>query len=318
VRLGAGDVSIHIRRTIEEMRIDASEKHEAGFEGIAINSLAVPSRILEHNGAVTGIEFLKTRLEPGEQEGSKRVVPIDGSEFTVACDTVIAAIGQAPDVKGVAEHLFAGNEEKGQTAVDGVFAAGDFVTGSSDVISAIAGGRRCARTVDRVLTGTVRKKEVVRLEPAQSTDRSRAWDFIPKVPMDTMTLAPRIAEPTGEVETGYTTEQAGEEARRCYLCNLKYEIDPLSCIYCFACIDVAPKECIKMVEAVPVIENGGYGPMKEAFQWDRVFAIAIDNSACIRCGQCYDVCPMDCISITRTEQMEMDIEPVDPVSLDAH
>jgi len=306
VRLGAADVSINIRKTGEYMRIDDSEKHEAQFEGIKTYSLIQPSKIIGKNNKVTGIEFKRTGMEKIDTPPYRISVPIENSEFIVPTDSVIAALGQTPDVKKVSTR-FSGLDKKGhQTGIPGIFAAGDFVTGSSDVISAIAGGRKCARVIDAYLIGEKRKQTVVRLENHVTTDRPRSHDFIDRVGMNTIDMKERLFKSTNEVETGYTDDQAHEESKRCYLCNLKYEIDPLACIYCSACIDVAPKDCIKMIADVPVNPDGTYGEYRETDDWNAVVSIAIDHANCIRCGQCLSVCPMDCISVTKTELIEID------------
>ena len=308
IRLGAQQVALHIRKTMDDMRIDETEKHEARFEGIGVESLVQPAEIKGKNGKVTGITFVRTRVEKTEKPPFKTSVPIAGSEFFIPCDSVIAALGQSPDAEHVSDALTGIDTDSPATGVKGVFAAGDFVTGSTDVISAIAGGRRTALAVDLYLTDMERKKTVVRLESHATTDRPRSYDFIDRVPMNTIAMDQRLADHTNEVETGFDPDQALEESRRCYLCNLKYEIDPLRCIYCSACIDVAPKDCIKMVETIPVNADGTYGRYVETGQWDRVVSITIDNDVCIRCGQCHDVCPMDCISVTKTELIQMDMD----------
>jgi formate dehydrogenase major subunit len=109
------------------------------------------------------------------------------------------------------------------------------------------------------------------------------------------------------LETGYGAELAETESKRCYLCNLKYQIDVDNCIYCRACIEVAPKNCIKLVEGVEIREDGTYGELQETRQWDEVGAIWIDNNECIRCGACFMVCPTKCISITRNEFATQDL-----------
>ncbi len=297
IRLGGTKVSINIRKTGEFMRIDETEKHEAQVEGIVINSLIQPSKIIGEDNRVVGIEFVRTRMKKIDTPPFRTSVPIEGSNFYVPADCVIAAIGQTPDSDAVA---------KGLPEKENVFSAGDFATGSSDVISAIAGGRRCARAIDQYLMGEKRKQTVIRLQNFETTDRPRAYDFIPKKDMDTLPMAKRLANAVNEVEKGYNRDQAHEESKRCYLCNLKYEIDPFTCIYCSACIDVAPKDCIKLVELIPINEDGSYGDYIETGEWNKVASITIDNANCIRCGQCLAVCPMDCISVTKTERIEID------------
>ena len=306
IRLGGTEVSIHIRKTVEQMRIDETEKHEAQFEGIATHSLVQPSKIIGDGKKVVGIEFLRTRMKKTDTPPYRTSLPIENSEFFVPADSVIAAIGQAPNADAVSESLSLKGQGADETGIEKVFMAGDFATGSSDVISAVAGGRNCARVIDEFLLGEKRKQAVVRLESCDTTDRPRAYDFIPKVDMDTITMEDRLIIGTAEVETGYSDDQAEEESKRCYLCNLRYEIDPLVCIYCSACIDVAPKDCIKMIEYIPVNPDGTYGDFQEAGEWNKVTSITIDNANCIRCGQCLAVCPMDCISVTKVERMEID------------
>ncbi|MCF8044666.1 MAG: FAD-dependent oxidoreductase [Desulfarculaceae bacterium] len=308
VRLGASDVRITMRKTVEYMRVDEHEKHEADFEGIRTQGLVQPKRIVSENGKVTGMELYHTKMEYMDRPPWRTTVPIENSEFFLPADSVIAALGQTPSPANVSQTLDGSDICESGCAMEGLFAAGDFVTGSSDVITAIAGGRRCAHSVDGFLTGKKRKETVVRLEPHESTDRSRSFDFIPLVGMNTLDLDERMKSATAEVESGFTEEQAEEEAKRCYLCNLKYEIDPLSCIYCSACIDVAPKDCIKMIAKVEINEDGTFGEYRETRNWNEAVSIAIDNERCIRCGQCVKVCPMDCISVTKTELIELDIE----------
>ncbi len=310
IRLGAEDVSLNIRKTEEYMRIDEGEKHEAQFEGIRTFSLIQPFKIIGDGKKVTAIEFVRTRMEKTDTPPFRVSVPIEGSNFTVKVDSVIAALGQAPDMDSVSRDLSGLKRNESQATVsrmDSVFAAGDFVTGSTDVISAIAGGRACARTIDEFLLGEKRRQKVVRLEDYKTTDRPRTYDFINRVDMNTIEMDQRIKKATNEVETGYEDDQAFEESKRCYLCNLKYEIDPFVCIYCSACIDVAPKDCIKMIKNIPLNPDGTYGDFEETSDWNQVASITIDNASCIRCGQCLAVCPMDCISVTKTELIEINI-----------
>lgn len=314
VRLGAGEVKVNIRKTEEYMPIDEQEIHEVNFEKIRFYSLVDTNRIIGENGKVTGIEFRRTKLEYMPDPPYRNAVPIENSEFVLQADSVIVAIGQQPspgDISGKIERSgcrVLTRDSGYATSIQGLFAAGDCNTGASNVITAIANGRKCAIEVDEYFTGRKRKINVVRLETVDNTDRERSFDFIKRTAMDTLDFEQRLEGRTHEVEKGYNEKQAAEESKRCYLCSLKYEIDTSVCIYCSACIDVAPRDCIKMIEDVPVQADGSYGSYSETRSWNKVVAIAIDNERCIRCGQCYEVCPMDCISVTKTEHIELNLE----------
>lgn len=311
LRLGAETVRINILATEEFMPVDAHEIHEVKVEGARIYSLVTTNRIHGNNGKVEGIEFLRTRLEDTPDGKGRIAVPIENSEFVMEVDTIISAIGQHPKVD-FGRSLEMNGQRIGVrpgrflTSVDRLYAAGDCVTGASNVISALAAGRKVAHEVDELFAGRRRKVLAVRFEAAEQTDREREYDFIKPVPMPTLPVEARFEKTENEVEKGYSEAEARKEALRCYLCSLKYEIDVSRCIYCSMCIDVAPRDCIKMITSVAERPDGSYGEYGETGNWNEVVAIAIDNKRCIRCGQCYDVCPMDCITITKTELVEVD------------
>lgn len=192
-----------------------------------------------------------------------------------------------------------------RASVPKLYVAGDYMTGPSTVIESIASGRRAAGEIVRELTGKTFRQWAVRVEEARITDRKRAWDFIPSQDMPMVpTVSDRLQAPGIEVELGYPLETAHEEAKRCYLCYLHYEIDMKRCIYCRYCIDVAPRDCIRLVEKVKLNQVGGITGYVETTNWRKVNAVVIDNSRCIRCGECVRVCPVECISVSKVELVE--------------
>jgi formate dehydrogenase major subunit len=314
LRLGAEDVTIHIRTTEEYIPVTKEEIHEAKREGTKILGLRTPvGLITDSQGKLTGVQFAQNRLGGWRAGGRRQAIPIEGSEFIEPCDTLLIAIGQ----KTVNDYLDLpveldrwGNvkvDEHGMTSVKGLFAAGDFVIGASTVVEAVGLGRKTALKMDNWLMGRERRKLVVKIEPVDEPRRDRAWDFIPAqhIPMEPMRS--RFDTLTLEAEKGYDQGLAVEEAKRCYLCHHKYEIDPDNCIYCRACIEVAPRNCIKLVSGIDIKDDGSYGALEETTEWDRVGAIWIDNNECIRCGACYMVCPTRCISITKNEIFYQDV-----------
>jgi formate dehydrogenase major subunit len=175
------------------------------------------------------------------------------------------------------------------------------------VVEAVGHGREIAVKMDSWLMGRERRKKVVKITPVPEPLRERSFDFIPRQDIPTLPVSSRFDGLVDEVETGYDDELAFEEAKRCYLCYHKYEIDVDNCIYCRACIEVAPRNCIKLVDGVEIKDNGTYGSLHEASEWNKVGAIWVDNNECIRCGACYMVCPTKCISITKNEIFYQDL-----------
>jgi len=312
-RLGAQQVTIHIRTAEEYIPVTKEEIFEAKREGVRIKGLRTPvGVVLDGQGRLTGVEFVQNRLGAWRPDGRRQALPIEGSEFVEACDTLLIAIGQKtvndfiePQVE-LDEWQNVRVGDAGMTSVRGLFACGDFVTGPSTVVEAIGRGRHAAQGLDAWLMGKPRRRRVVRIEPVQQPLRERSFDFIARQEMPTAPLHERLGKDRPEVEIGLDAQQAVQEARRCYLCNLHYQIDVDRCIYCRACIEVAPRNCIKLVQGVDILDDGSYGSLREAREWNQVGAIWIDNNECIRCGACFRACPVKCIAITRNEFVEVD------------
>jgi NADPH-dependent glutamate synthase beta subunit-like oxidoreductase len=313
-RLGAEDITIHLRTTEEYIPVTKDEILESKRENVVLRGLRTPIALHDdENGSLKAIQFIQNRLGGWRENGRRKAIAIDASEFEIECDTLLIAIGQKT-VHGYLDAEIkldrwnnAEISETGMTSIEGVFAAGDYVKGASTVIEAVGQGREVALGMDTWLMGKQRTKQSVRIEPVAEPLRERAFDFIARIHMPTDDIEERSTSLDREVETGYDDDLAHEEAKRCYLCNLNYQIDVDNCIYCRACIDVAPKNCIKMVDGIDINDDGTYGDLHETGDWDRVGAIWIDNNECIRCGACYYVCPTKCISITRNQLVTREV-----------
>jgi glutamate synthase (NADPH/NADH) small chain len=190
-RLGAQEVTIHIRTAEEYIPVTQEEIFEAKREGVRIKGLRTPVGLTVEGNRLTGIEFVQNRLGGWRAGGRRQAIPIEGSEFHEPCDTIIIAIGQQTvnDFLGTGLELDRwGNVrvgEDGMTSVKGLFAAGDYVNGASTVIQAVGHGRKVARRIDAWLMGRERRKQVVRIVPVEQPLRERAFDFIPRQHMPT-------------------------------------------------------------------------------------------------------------------------------------
>ncbi len=158
-RMGA-DSTIVYRRTRKEMPARAEEIHHAEEEGIHFEFLVAPVEVLGNDKKwVTGLKCVHMQLGEPDASGRARPVVIPGSDFVVACDIVVVAIGTRanPLLTATCPELKLnkyGNivvDEKGMTSLPGVFAGGDIVRGAATVILAMGDGKRAAKAIDEFL-----------------------------------------------------------------------------------------------------------------------------------------------------------------------
>ena len=159
LRLGAKKVVCVYRRSKSEAPARAEELHHAEDEGIEFHWLVDPVEILDDGTkSVGGIRCRRMTLGEPDATGRRRPMPIPGSEFDLACDSVVFAIGtNANPILGQTSTLelddrgYIAVDEELATSIDGVFAGGDIVTGAATVIEAMGAGRRAARAMKRYL-----------------------------------------------------------------------------------------------------------------------------------------------------------------------
>ena len=160
LRLGAEEVSIVYRRSRTEMPARAEEIENAEEEGVRLDLLTDPIRIIGENGWVTGMECLRMELGEPDASGRRQPVPIEGSEFIMPVETVIMAIATSanplirqttPDLQCNKRGYIVIDEQTGRTSKPRVWAGGDIVTGSATVILAMGAGRTAAQDIDNFL-----------------------------------------------------------------------------------------------------------------------------------------------------------------------
>ena len=158
LRLGAERVTMLYRRTRAEMPAYAHEVEEAESEGVVLEWLALPVRLLGH-GRVDTVECRRAKLGRRDASGRRRPVEIPGSEFLVPADTVVKAIGQQPrhDFLGLlpglelADGLLVTDPDTGRTSRPRTFACGDATNGGATVVEAVRQGKLAARGVHEEL-----------------------------------------------------------------------------------------------------------------------------------------------------------------------
>jgi len=231
-RLGSKEVIIVYRRSRQEMPANPEEVEAALEEGIKILFLAAPTKITK-DGNTLMMECLRMELGEPDASGRKRPVPIKGSEFNIACDTVIAAIGQVPAIPSgfglepVGGGTLKVNPETLATGIDGVFAGGDVATGPASVIKAIAAGRKAASSIDKYLDGSGDISEALAETGKASPWFGRDEGFVNKQrERQPHLVVERRLSDFSEVELGFPKQRACEEAARCLRCDLRLEIAP--------------------------------------------------------------------------------------------
>lgn len=159
-RLGAREVTCVYRRTEAEMPGRAEERKNAREEGVQFRFLTAPVRFLEApDGKLRGLLCRVMQLGEPDESGRRRPAPVPGSDFEIACDSAVIAIGygtdpsweDVPDLRTGRDGLIQAEPDTGRTSIANVFAGGDNVRGPDLVVTALAAGRKAAMAIDDYL-----------------------------------------------------------------------------------------------------------------------------------------------------------------------
>ncbi len=228
-------VTIFYRRTIDEIPAYQEEVEGAEDEGIKIEFLTAPKRIITDKGKLKACEFIRMKLGQVDESGRRRPVPIEGSAFTVELDTLIVSISESPDISFLKNtglefskwNTVLINPETCLTKRTGVFAGGDVVTGPNTVVDAVASGKTAAESIHQFLTGKEIKREYKITRPSKYVAPIEFSDdelneFLEKGRSKMPTLSPEKRKYNlFEVCQGLAEEQAIQEAKRCLRCELE-------------------------------------------------------------------------------------------------
>jgi len=229
----SAQVTIFYRRTRAEMPAMKEEVEAALEEGVKIEFLTAPSKIIAKNNHITGFEFTRMQLGEFDKDGRKKPVPVPGSETTVPLDTLIVAVGEETDTSfltGESQKIVSQwktievDPETMATKEPGIFAGGDVVTGPKTVIDAMAAGKIAAKSIAQYLNGEIisRTYSVTRpskyIEPVEISEEELLTAS--RVKIRTLPVKERCKN-FREVDLALTENGAVNEARRCLRCELE-------------------------------------------------------------------------------------------------
>ncbi|MGO8685259.1 MAG: FAD-dependent oxidoreductase [Thermoleophilia bacterium] len=316
LRKGAKEVTVLYRRSRKEMPADFTEVDEAEEEGVKLEFLVAPVRILVDSAKkVTGIELQRMKLGAPDSSGRRRPLRIQGSEFVVECDQVIVAIGQFPNLDGTSEvqgvrrrlwKTIAVDDYTFQTDNPRVFAGGDVVLGAQTVIQAVAQGKKAAWSMDAYFRGDDMKHANRRLAELKAmpflTALSAKTDLDPRIqrmaeippvfidmttdvshpspPAEMPKLSPEVRKTNfSEIELGFSEEEAVRGADLCLDC------------YC-----PANGKCDLQRYGIEyeVFKNRFQGGAAHDYPADfRHDFIMREPNRCINCQRCVRICRME-------------------------
>ncbi|MFH2006643.1 MAG: FAD-dependent oxidoreductase [bacterium] len=289
-------VTVLYRRTRAEMPADAEEIEALVAEGIRVQELVTPIRVLPGTGRIRGLECLRMELSEADDSGRPRPVPVEGSEHELRCTALIVCVSQrgALDfLSGTGVELsrwgtIVADPDTAETTLAGVYAVGDAVRGPATVIKAVADGRRVADAivhargrVDRGGNGVAKSANRVALLRRRSERRYR--DVLPER---------AVAERRNfeEVTPLLSDAAARREAKRCLLCNEM----------CSLCVTVCPNRANQAYEMMSFetrlaslrvvggeVRITGMG----SFRVDQRWQIVHVADFCNECGNCQTFCP---------------------------
>lgn len=339
-RLGS-EVMMIYRRTRREMPSEEEEIEDGEEEGIHIEWLTSPHRIvLDHNGNLKGLEVIKNRLGEKDRSGRRRPIPIEGSETLLECEMIITALGRMVDIPWLPEEIKIERwgtirvDEKGETTLPGVWAAGDVVNVST-IIEAIG-------MADKACIGIAKKHGVLPDElPFLYNYERKDQEYLAVTPFEDGS-SPGLDHPAvkrrmglGEVSdppevhfadpTPWKRQAKQKPFRKMDLqvpmpklpgevrvqtfdeLDLGFTLEMAQqegkrcfgcaaemCVGCGVCVDACPDSCIHLES--PETEEG----------WEYPAIYSIDLARCCYCGLCTEACPTD--SLVWTSNFELSIQ----------
>ncbi len=224
LRMGAKEVHVLYRRTVEDMPAEKREIEEAQEEGIIVHELLAPIEIVGRSKAEK-VVCNPMKLEGFDSDGRKKPVSVKSENFELDVDLVIPAVSQYSDLPFIGKDevemtgwgTFVVDKDTQMTTIPGVFAGGDVVRGADVVITAIADGKKAAENIDKYLggTGVLNKGEPIHIP--DTLDESELAEH-ERFEMKMLSPGERC-DNFDEVVLGFHKLNAIAEAMRCLHCD---------------------------------------------------------------------------------------------------
>jgi len=315
LRGGAREVTVVSLEDFSEMPVlrttqGREEFDEARKEGIRFVTRRGPRRFLG-NGHLSAIE-LRAVCSVFDVNGRFAPVFDDGDRIVLEADSCILAVGQRADVSFASpadglELTPAGgikvDPETLATTAPGIFAGGDVAFGPRNLIEAIANGKRAARSIHEYLTGGAARLQVsltVDAIPTRDYRTVAGFEVLDRTAPPTLDLPRRTG--IAEVEIGFDSRSAREQAARCLVCHVQTIYDPELCVLCNRCVDVCPEYCLAIVPFDSLdLDDAAIAALRERAEANGLPLAAMikDDDRCIRCGLCAIRCPTEAMTMEK-------------------
>jgi NADPH-dependent glutamate synthase beta subunit-like oxidoreductase len=314
-RLGGTEVKVVVRSPFEEMKASAWEIEDAQREDIPILSCHNPKAFVTENGVLKGMLF--SRVEAVyDDNGKRRLVPLDEPDVFIEADDVLMAIGQDNAFPWIEKDLGIEfgewdmpvvNKTTFQSTLPKVFFGGDAAFGPENVITAVAHGHQAAVSIElfcQQIDVSQRPDPITNLYSQKmgihewSYDNAIVDDLRYQVPHANKDIA--LQNRKLEVELGFDMPTGFKEAQRCLNCDVQTVFQESRCIECDACVDVCPTSCITFTTngeeddlrqrlTFPALNTTQDLYISDVLPTARI--MVKDEDVCLHCGLCAERCP---------------------------
>lgn len=322
VRNGASKVTMVCLESRDEQTADEFEIEDSIEEKITIINRVGPISVQrDADGNVSGLNVQKI-YSLLDYQGRFAPKYIPDSTYTIPCDMIALAIGQAMDMSFlngwdkrkelvIDRGLIKSERGSGRTSVKGIYSGGDAGFGPALFITAIRHGQEAARAIDSDLRGTKPYREFIgeftEIKPMRDKTYLRTKWALPSL----QPASSRVKN-WEMVENNYTDAEVHDQSNRCLQCHISPVFDGTLCIKCNGCVDVCPCSCLTQVPLTMLNLDLGEGNLRRAV--DNFYgidseempeeelavigsAMLKDEDLCIRCGLCAEKCPTQAVTM---------------------